>query len=325
MSKEPLRPEEIQQIQHLLNYVQEERFYELFEVSSTATTEEIQSAYYKISRQWHPDRFFRRDTGEHAEAIDEIFMGITTAYRTLSDIQERTLYDRTHTVETTTEPSEETVSRRPSYRRGKRRRRREKQKDSTSSKVKTLKEKRRDAVLNSVRQNLTEQRRRAVHFFTIGSKDYEDGFPLKALSSLHLACKMDPENQEYKKLYQEVKKLARSARAVEYFTEAENAESFQNYQKAISCYRKAVEYEVEDARAYARLAYLLEKLDPDSRESIRLMQIAVQKEGDNVEYRCILGEVYAREGLRLNARREFQKVLQLDKSNQRAKNGLKSL
>ena len=102
-------------------------------------------------------------------------------------------------------------------------------------------------------------------------------------------------------------------------------ECFQNYQKAISSYRKAVEYEIDDARAYARLEYLLEKLDPDSRESIRLMQIAVQKESDNVDYRCILGEIYSREGLRLNARREFQKVLQIEKNNTRAKTGLKNL
>ena len=86
-----------------------------------------------------------------------------------------------------------------------------------------------------------------------------------------------------------------------------------------------MEYEVQDARAYARLAYLLEKLEPDSRESIRLMQIAVQKENKNVEYRCILGEIYAREGLRLNARREFQKVLQIERGNPRAKQGLKNL
>ena len=102
-------------------------------------------------------------------------------------------------------------------------------------------------------------------------------------------------------------------------------DSFQNYQKAISSYRKAVEYEIDDARAYARLAYLLEKLEPDSRESIRLMQIAVQKESKNVEYICILGEIYAREGLRLNARREFQKALQIEKNNARAKNGIKNL
>ena len=38
-----------------------------------------------------------------------------------------------------------------------------------------------------------------------------------------------------------------------------------------------MEYNVEEPQAYARLAYLLEKLDPDPRETLRLMQIAVQK------------------------------------------------
>ena len=326
MSKEPLRPEEILQIQRLVGYVQDERYYELFDISPSATIEEVQNAYYKISRQWHPDRFFRRDTGDNADVIDEIFMGITSAYRILSNIQERTLYDRTHAVELKESPAEDTSnSRRARYRRGKRRRSRSKSNVSEERKVLSRKEQRREKVMGDVRQNLTEQRRRATHFFNIGAKDYEEGFPLKAIASLHIACKLDPVNEEYQKLYQEVKKIARSAKAIEYFTEAESAESFQNYQKAISSYRKAVEYEIDDARAYARLAYLLEKLDPDSRESIRLMQIAVQKESDNVDYLCILGEIYSREGLRLNARREFQKVLQIEKNNTRAKTGIKKL
>ena len=51
-----------------------------------------------------------------------------------------------------------------------------------------------------------------------------------------------------------------------------------------------------------------QKLDPDSRETIRLMQIAVKKSPDNPEYHCILGEIFAAEGLGLNARREFNKA-----------------
>ena len=85
-----------------------------------------------------------------------------------------------------------------------------------------------------------------------------------------------------------------------------NAESFQNYQEAFSKYRKAIEFGIEDARAYARLSYLMERLEPDPRETLRLMRLATQYAPDNAEYRCILGEMYAREGLDLNARREFQ-------------------
>ena len=102
-------------------------------------------------------------------------------------------------------------------------------------------------------------------------------------------------------------------------------ENYQNYQEAIRQYKKAIEFEVEDARAYARLAYLLERLEPDPRESLRLMQIAVKKAPDNPEYRCILGEIYSREGMQLNAKREFNAALKIQRNYTRAKDGLKNL
>ena len=69
----------------------------------------------------------------------------------------------------------------------------------------------------------------------------------------------------------------------------------------------------------------MEKLAPDPRESMRLMQIAVRKAPENPEYHCILGEIYSKEGMHLNARREFTKALEIQKNYQRAKEGLKNL
>ena len=148
---------------------------------------------------------------------------------------------------------------------------------------------------------------------------------IKAAASIHIACKLDPENKIFRDKYKEVRVLARKAKGLEFFSLAENAENYQNYGQAIEHYRKAVDYEVDEPQAYARLAYLLEKLDPDPREIVRLLQIAVQKSPENVEFRCRLGERYAAQGLTLNARREFNQALKLDKNNVRAKEGLSQL
>ena len=55
------------------------------------------------------------------------------------------------------------------------------------------------------------------------------------------------------------------------------------------------------------------------------MQIAVQKDPKNAEYRCILGEIYHREGMNLNAKREFSKALEIEKGYTRAKEGMRKL
>jgi curved DNA-binding protein CbpA len=334
MSKQPLTGDEIVKIQEYLSYIQEDRLYELLGITQDATEENVRQAYHSISRQWHPDRFFKRDIGNHKENIENIFMAVTKAYRTLSNTTSRKEYDRDYVPpETVYRKDKDATYHR--HHRGQRRRSREDRRNdrereraanaATSKKTRTTTSSRKDRIIAQVSQNLEEQRKKAHSFFEAGKTDLSEDRPIQAAASLHIACKLEPNNTEFKELYKKARKLARKIKAQELFGLAESAESFQNYHEALKQYRKAVEYEVDDPRAYARLAYLIEKLDPDPRESIKLMQTAVQKDPENVEYRCILGEIYNREGMGLNAKREFTKALEIDKSYARAKNGMKKL
>ena len=67
--------------------------YEILGVEDTAERSDIQQAYYTLSRQWHPDRFFRVDLGEQGERLEAVFIAITEAYRTLSNDSARRAYD----------------------------------------------------------------------------------------------------------------------------------------------------------------------------------------------------------------------------------------
>src|ERR1700687_5592894 len=64
-------------------------FYEVLNVTRTASTEEIKSAYRKAAMQWHPDR-----NPQRKEAAEERFRECTEAYSVLSDAQKREAYDR---------------------------------------------------------------------------------------------------------------------------------------------------------------------------------------------------------------------------------------
>ncbi|MBM76597.1 MAG: hypothetical protein CMK59_14410 [Proteobacteria bacterium] len=332
VSSTPLTQEELNHLERLYTLAVDDQYYELLGLEHIATFDQIRQAYHSISRQWHPDRFFRRDLGEHQEKIELLFMQITKAYRTLSSPDSRLDYDREHGHKNQKTESKKTKEGGwHKHKRGRRRRSRVERNASTQTtdsenkkKVRGIRSQRRDAFMNKVNEGIKEQNQRAENFFEAGKKDLDEGRPLQAAASLHIACKLYPENEEYKTLYKEAKKLARQEKSKEFFATAESAESFQNYHDALKYYRKAVEYEIDDPRAYARLAYLIEKLDPDPRESIKLMRIAVQKSPENPEYRCILGEIYLREDMKLNARREFTKALAIEKNYSRAKEGLKN-
>ncbi|SRR6266536_6700004 len=65
-------------------------YYEILGVARTATAGEVRSAYAKLARERHPDRF--SDPGEKARA-EEFFKDLTTAFNTLANERTRREYD----------------------------------------------------------------------------------------------------------------------------------------------------------------------------------------------------------------------------------------
>lgn len=55
--------------------------YELLEVSPSATAEEIKSAYLRLAKQWHPDRF----TGPEKAQAEQRFRDLNEAYTLVKD------------------------------------------------------------------------------------------------------------------------------------------------------------------------------------------------------------------------------------------------
>lgn len=62
-------------------------YYEILEISSTATSEEIKKAFRKCAKKYHPDRDVNDPT------LSEKFKEINEAYSVLSDEEERKKYD----------------------------------------------------------------------------------------------------------------------------------------------------------------------------------------------------------------------------------------
>jgi curved DNA-binding protein CbpA len=62
-------------------------FYQILEIESNATEEQIKKAYRKLSLKWHPDK------NKGSKEAEEKFKEISRAYQVLSDSATRNLYD----------------------------------------------------------------------------------------------------------------------------------------------------------------------------------------------------------------------------------------
>jgi len=336
--------------------------YAMLDVDENAERMDIQKAYHSLSRLWHPDRYFRKELGPYEERLEAVFIAITDAYRTLSNESARRAYDverendpdrrRRRRRRRATPPGEAVPeatqaaaeadverarARRSSLKqgraagRGRRLRnggRAASSGERRSSRAASGSRQRPAAVskaMAQMRKQLRGQLKRARELYDEGVQHLEAGAVLKASSALSMASSFDPRNEEYKAKADEALRAARKIQAKNYVTLAESAESFANLREALANYQKAVDYEVDDARPYYRLGVLLRRVEDDHRAALDHFRTAVSKAPENVEFRLALGELYADLGLKVNAQGQFKRVLAIDKSNDKAKAGLKSL
>jgi DnaJ-domain-containing protein 1 len=66
--------------------------FELLETTRDADKKEIKRAYFKLSKEFHPDRFFGKTIGPYRERLSRIFQSVKQAFELLSDDARRTAY-----------------------------------------------------------------------------------------------------------------------------------------------------------------------------------------------------------------------------------------
>jgi curved DNA-binding protein CbpA len=68
-------------------------YYQLFAIPQNADERAIRTAYFALSKQFHPDRWFRKDIGMFRERIEEIFKWLNRANGVLMHRNKRRGYD----------------------------------------------------------------------------------------------------------------------------------------------------------------------------------------------------------------------------------------
>jgi curved DNA-binding protein CbpA len=330
MAELDLSPEDCATLDQMAALADRNDYYSLLGVGRSADRKQIQTAYYDLSRKWHPDRFFRKEIGDYALKIENVFVAITEAYRILGSEAQRSTYD--HDARKNQQAGiAPPPARRPAPGGGRRTTKgtdpfgEARRKAESRRRTAPAAGARRNKALDEVRNQVIRRLKKARRYFLDGKTDYEKGNVLKAVSALALATTYDPKNVEYRELSEKVHREARKLQSKQYVNAAEAAEGFANWREAQANYEKAVEYGTDVARAYYRLGVLVKRHDDDRRTALKHMRQAIVLSPDTIEFRMGIAELFADLGLKINARAQYEKVLTLEKGHADAKAGLKAL
>ncbi|MBP7707979.1 MAG: DnaJ domain-containing protein [Candidatus Aminicenantes bacterium] len=104
-------PREVAEVMSLREILPSMTLYQILDVPKTASEEDIKKAYFQMARKFHPDRFDRKIVADFKTTIDEVFDGITNAYRVLSNKDSRRIYDAKSGEATTQEDVQDSFRR----------------------------------------------------------------------------------------------------------------------------------------------------------------------------------------------------------------------
>jgi len=80
-------------ISRMIHFFTSADYYEVLGVTLRSSSADIKSAYYKLAKKYHPDRFRQPEQADLRSKVEALFAKVTEAYETLSDTAKRALYD----------------------------------------------------------------------------------------------------------------------------------------------------------------------------------------------------------------------------------------
>ena len=289
-------------------------YHELLSVPIGADARAIKKAYFGLSKRFHPDRYFRRNTGDFGPLIEACFKKILEAYELLSDPNTRAEVEKQASQAPPEAPPQEPSAPTESP-----------EKRPLSSLEVRRRLRRRVGQLTGHQRVMKERKRKAKTFFEAGMASFRADRWLEAAGSVRLAMAFDPENEVYREHFVDVQRRAHEERARALIKLAESALEMRDYADAYELLDEAVMYRPADAELAHRTANLAFQLGKDLRRAKELAALAAEIEPEKATYRRLLGQVYKAAGLEANARRELEAALRLNPKDDDAKRELRSL
>jgi len=286
-------------------------YHEILGVAADADRKALKRAYFALSKQFHPDRYFRKNLGVFQPHLERAFKKIVEAYELLSDPMARAEIEKSLAAAAPdAEAAAEAAGAAPPV--------------AEQAPARPLPP-RKPHVFSIAERVRKERRQRAKRLFEAGMAAFAGGRWVEAAGGVRLAIAFDPWNAVYKERFAEVQGKAHQERARQLVKEAETALELRDYPAALRAFEEALGYRPGDVELLHRAARLALHVGDDLHQAKEWALEAVELETRDAGGHRLLGQIYKAAGLAANARRELELALQLDPKDDEARAELRGL
>jgi tetratricopeptide (TPR) repeat protein len=288
-------------------------YHELLGVERGADTQAVKRAYFALSKQFHPDRYFRKNMGTYAERLGRVFRRMVEAYEMLSDPTTRAELERS--MEAAPPPKQAGTSHQTETGRSERIGAEPKPPGGYRTPTRMENLERLRGRFKIPKKLVAERQLKARQLFQAAQVSAHQESWLEAAASVRLAIAFDPWNVEYKDGFARIQMNVHGLRAKDLLEQAKNAGS---QKEALRMLEEAVGYRPMDPQLNARAARLsleLGELDHAREYAETVCEI----EPDEASHHAILCRVLRRLGRVQEAREALERAASLDANNSEVK------
>lgn len=290
-------------------------YYEVLGVPTNATKAEIRSAYFVISKKFHPDVFFGKELGQYKKMMEQVFRAATDAYETLSRRKRRQKYDADNKIvaepRTSSQPvpppltrsipsapksmpAQRNVTSPPRDRPGSGGRYRVPSRGG--QRVRVVSE---DGTTSRV-EGLVDQAR---------MEEKQGNIPA-AIRTVRRAISRQPSVQELQTELDRLVRLGQNSAATTARDEASKLSQSGNWIEAAEAWSAVCERDPTDDEAHAQVARAMVEANRNLVDAKRYAETAIRLNEENVEAKVVLAKIYLQAGMRVQAKKQLRAVLE---------------
>ncbi len=292
-------------------------YHELLSVPKGFDSKIVKRAYFKLSKEFHPDRYFRKNIGGYGERLERIFKKVLEAHEMLSDpelcmVENEPVPPRGSEVDAASIPvGEESIPKQ----------------DQAPSKPKVL------TKLERLRQRMpfkidpaaiAGRRARAEEIFRAAQISQQAGRHHEAEASLRIAISFDPGRSEFKEALGSLRIAAAGARASKLLASPSERMSDSELREALALLEDVLPYRPHDPELNeraARVCIQLGKLD----DALEYAETLLERTPELASAYTLIGRISREQGDPDRAVHAFEKALKFDEEYLEARRALASL